>query len=434
MSPHLTRALLLLRQSRPDLAERELRQALLADPNDTQAHGFLSLCLAEQRKLEPATEEARAAIAAAPDLPLGHYALAVALRRRNRYDAAREAIREALRLDPGDADHWGELAQIELNRRDWAAALEAAERGLAIEPEDVACNNLRAVALVKLGRREEAGATIDAALARDPDDPVTHANQGWTLLHAGEPRKAMEHFRESLRLDPSSEWARAGIVEAMKARNPLYRWLLAYFLWAARLDRRVLWGLIVGLWFGSRVLLTIGDAVPAARPIILPVLVAYFVLCLTTWIGRPLADLLLRLDRFGRHALSPEQVKSSNLVGLTVLIALGFLAAALIAGDDVRTFFLFDALWIGLLTIPVSMIYNCPAGWPRLAAAGIAAALALWAGIAVVGTVMIATDTMPVPVFLAFRPVLHSMRDYYAWGILAASLAGNALAGAVVRR
>lgn len=426
-SPHLTRAIVLLQQSRPELAERELRQALLADPNDPQAHAFLSLCLAEQNKLEGATDEAKAAIGAAPDLALGHYALSVALRRRSRFDAAREAIGEAIRLDPGDANHWGELASIELERRDWKGALEAAERGLAIDPEDATCTNLRAIALVKLGRREEAGATIDAALARDPDDPVTHANQGWTLLHAGQPRKAMEHFREALRLDPTSDWARAGIVEAMKAKNPLYRWLLAYFLWAARLDRRVLWGLIVGFWFGARFLNQLGDRMPAAKPFVLPVIAAYAAFALLTWVGAPLANLMLRLDRFGRHALSPEQVKGSNLVGLTVLAAVGFLVAGLIAGGDVRLALLLNALWLGLLTIPVSMIYNCPKGWPRLAAAGIAGVLAVWAG----GT---AAETVAAIAGLPWPAVFFRSMGMYPWGILGASFAGNALAGATVRR
>ncbi|HEX6986476.1 MAG TPA: tetratricopeptide repeat protein [Planctomycetaceae bacterium] len=47
MNPRLDRALLLLRQSRPELAERELRQALLADPNDPVAHAVLAIALAE---------------------------------------------------------------------------------------------------------------------------------------------------------------------------------------------------------------------------------------------------------------------------------------------------------------------------------------------------------------------------------------------------
>ena len=67
--------------------------------------------------------------------------------------------------------------------------------------------------------------------ARDPDDAFSHANQGWTLLEQGNRKKAMEHFRESLRLDPTNGWAQAGLVEAIKAGNPVYAVMLKYFLW-----------------------------------------------------------------------------------------------------------------------------------------------------------------------------------------------------------
>ena len=431
MSPHVTRAFVLLRQSRPELAEKELRQALLADPNDAFAHAVLSICLAEQDKLTPATDEARAAIGASPDLAFAHYALANVLRRRNRLDEARTAANEAIRLDPETADHWGELSQIEYQCRDWRAALEAAERGLAIDPDDNACTNLRAIALVKLGRRDEAGATIDAALARDPDDPVTHANQGWTLLHAGDHRRAMEHFREALRLDPTSDWARAGIVEAMKARNPLYRWLLAWFLWAARLDRRVLWGIILGGWFGSQFLSRLGAQQPSLRPFVLPIIAIYIAFALMTWVGAPLANLLLRLDRFGRHALSREQVISANLVGVTVLLAAVFAVAALFSEDQNRVVLLLNALWIGLLVIPVSAVFNCPDGWPRLTAAAIAAALTLWAGAAAVVTITLLFG-IPWPAFVP--AVLGRLMRLYPWAILASAFAANALATARVQR
>ncbi|MGC1275213.1 MAG: tetratricopeptide repeat protein [Planctomycetaceae bacterium] len=428
MNPQLDRAVLLLQQSRPELAERELRQALLSDPNDPLAHAILSLTLAEQDKLSPATDEAQAAIAAGPDLALGHHALSVVLRRRNRLGEARVAASEAIRLDPENEDHWAELAQIELGERRWQAALDAAEHGLAIDPEHAACNNLRAIALVKLGRRDEAGATIDAALARNPDDAVTHANQGWTLLHAGEPRKAMEHFRESLRLDPTSDWAKAGIVEAMKARNPLYRWLLAYFLWASALDRRVLFGLVIGAWFGMQFLQGVGDKHPAARPYILPVLIAYVVFCLSTWLGAPLANLLLRFDRFGRYALSRDQVMGSNLIGVTLVAAVGCLVAGLILQGDAGTAMQICAIRFVLLMMPVAAIHNCPKGWPRWSAALISGMIAFWATLYVVITIVLILGTVPLP------PPLLRTGGCFLITVVLSLFAGNALMAATVRR
>ena len=154
-----------------------------------------------------------------PDLPFPHYALAEVWLARNRLKASLAAVNEAIRLNPEDVHHFALLSRIHFGRSSWQAGLEAAEAGLAIDPESVPCTNLRAMCLVRLGRKAEAGATIDAALA-EPEIALTHANQGWTLLEQRKPQKAMEHFREALRIDPELEWARVGIVEAMKGREP----------------------------------------------------------------------------------------------------------------------------------------------------------------------------------------------------------------------
>src|SRR3712207_7475219 len=53
-----------------------------------------------------------------------------------------------------------------------------------------------------------------------------HANRGWQEAHRGNYEQAMAHFREALRIDASLEWAREGVVEVLKARNPVYRVML----------------------------------------------------------------------------------------------------------------------------------------------------------------------------------------------------------------
>src|SRR5438876_7808655 len=125
--------------------------------------------------------------------------------------------------------------------------------------------------MVKLGRKAEAGTTIDAALARNPDSAVTHANQGWTLLEKGEPKKALEHFREALRLDPENEWARHGIVEALKARNVIYGLMLRHFLWMSKLSPAAQWGVILGGYFLNRMLGTAAKTSPDLAPWLLPI-------------------------------------------------------------------------------------------------------------------------------------------------------------------
>ncbi len=322
MSAHLGRAQILLEQSRFELAEKELRIELADDPDHPLAHALLALCLARAKNFKEAMSEAKLAIHLGPDLAFGHYVLASVLDDQECYNEAEDAVQEALRLDPEDPDYFAMLSQIKLNQRRWPEALEAAERGLQLDSEHVSCTNLRAIALVKLNRKEEAGATIATALAREPENAISHANQGWTLLQRNESEKAMEHFREALRLNPELDWAREGIVEALKARHFIYRIMLGYFFWMSRLSSRAQWGVVIGGYFGYRILLSFAENNPAAAPFIWPVLILYIIFAVLTWIARPLFNLLLRLHPFGRLALSREQVIASNWVGGCLAFAL----------------------------------------------------------------------------------------------------------------
>lgn len=374
MNPHLQRAALLYDQSRFDLAEAELRQALAADPQNASAHSLLALCMADRQQWAFAEKAARHAAHLGPDLPFAFYALARVLSLRNRTRDAIDAIHDALRLDPADPDYHAFLGQLHLDQKQWADALAAAESGLRLDAENIACTNIRAIALVKLGRTTEAGQTIGAALARNPQDPLTHANQGWTLLEQGQPPKALEHFREALRLDPTLDWARQGIIEALKARHAIYALMLRYFLAMAKLSPATQWGIVLGGYFASRWLGSIAADHPALAPWVLPLRIAYVLFVLLSWTAQPLFNLLLRFHRFGRLALSKEQTTASNWLAACLGAAASFLILSAATGNFG---FALAALVCGVLLIPVSGVFACPQGWPRQVARIFAVALAL---------------------------------------------------------
>lgn len=418
-TPAYQRAMILHRQRRYADAEGELRQALAGDPRDARAHAMLALCLTEQKRFREATAEAQQAIGLEPALDFAHYALAKILLDRNRPGDALPSISEAVRLDPYNADYFWLLGAIRFEQRGWPSALEAAERGLALDAEHEGCTNLRAMALVKLGRRSEAGTTIGAALSRNPENAVTHANQGWTLLHEGNPKAAMVHFREALRLDPSLDWTRAGIVEAIKARNPIYRWLLLYFLWMARLSTGAQWTITICAYVGYRLMLNIAEQVPPAAPWLWPIVWAYIAFVAMTWLAYPLFNLALRLHPTGRHALSADQRRGANVTAAVLVVALVAIGCFMYRRTD-PAFLL--TLVFALLLIPSSAIFRCESGWPR------------WTMLAIT-LVLLATGMTAVGIEFAFsdrEDALLNRTVYllrvYAYGILASSIAANWLA------
>jgi tetratricopeptide (TPR) repeat protein len=362
MTPALNRAILLLHQSRFDLAAQELRGVLAESPHDPQAHGLLAVALAHLDQLDEAQAEAEQAIVLEPDWAFSHHCRAVVMQRRRRYAEAEASAREAVRLEPEDADYHAQLGAALFNQEKWQPALDAALEGLARDAEHDGCSHLRSMALTKLNRQDEALRAVDQSLSRDPDNAMAHANKGWALLHQREPRQALEHFREALRLDPMLEYARAGMVEALKAHNFIYRWMLAYFLWMSRLSSGARWGVILGGYFGYRILREIADQSPTLAPWLLPVLVIYVAFVALTWFAMPLFNLLLRLSRFGRHVLSRDQRVGANWFGLCLVTCVAAGSAAFFVDSEAPLVIAIVALGMAM---PLSMCYMCDEGWPR---------------------------------------------------------------------
>lgn len=374
MSAHLHRAQLLYQQSRYEPAEQEVRQALLEQPQDAYAHALLSLCLMRQDKLPEAQAEAEQAIVLTPDEGFPHYCRSIVLDHRRKHADAEQSAREAVRIDPTNSDFQAQLGVTLFHQKNWQGTLDACEDGLQYDAEHSGCTNLRSMALTKLGRQQESIRTADQSLAQDPDDEMAHANKGWALLHEGQPRPALDHFREALRLDPNYEYAQHGIVEALKARNPIYRWILAYFLWMARLSDRAKWGVILGGYFGYQVLSRIADTSPGLAPWIAPLLIIYLLFVLLTWFAYPLFNLLLRLNKFGRHALSRDQRLGSNWLGVCILLVAGGIVLAVTTSMD-WPFFL--ALFGGGMAMPLTTLFQCDVGWPRTMMTRFTVAMAL---------------------------------------------------------
>lgn len=384
MSAHRDRGVLLMQQGRNDLAADELRRALGDDPNDATSLGLLSIALCSLRKYDESEAAARDAIREAPDRDLGHYAMAAVMLARNRLAEAHRSALEAIRLDPEDCKNYSMMARVLIVSERWDDARMAAEEGLRFDATDVECINLRALALQQLGRRDDARAAIDTALAHDPENAWTHTTAGWAGLQAGDPKGALVHFKEALRIDPTQDRARAGIVEALKARHVVYAWMLKYFFLMGRLSPRARWIVILGGYFGHRALRALAKSNPDLAPWITPIAGLYLVFVFLTWTADPLFNLVLRLHPQGRLALSRDQVASSNAIGLVLLAALASGIWWFATRDEMAVLVAVSCL---VLCIPVGATYSCARGWPRRAAAvytlaligiGIAALIAFW--------------------------------------------------------
>ena len=340
----LSRAIALCDLGRLEDADEALREALREDPNDPVTHGILALVLMDLDRPKEALEASSRAIALGPELSLGHTARTRALLALERFEKAEASANEAIRLDPEDADGYVLLAFALLGRERWDEALAAADKALSLEPESESARGVRAVALgwSKGGPGWQEAA--DETLAVAPDSALAHAFAGETYLRRGGEREAAERFREALRLDPESEFAQAGLAEAMKAAHPLFKPLFRFFMWQERLSNGWKAAIIVGPLLALRALRPAAD-----NPLVLTLIILWAAFVALTWLGEPLANVALRFSKVGRAVLPAEQKRSSAaflaFLGATVL------AAVLALAVDPR--FFLAVLTTGLLTFVV---------------------------------------------------------------------------------
>ena len=353
MSAHLARAELLLEQNRPQDALAEVRQALNADTEGVDALLCLARCHSDLKQHPEAISAAQRAVSLAGDTGYPHRIHAYVLHQADRESEAEAAATEALRLDPEDEFAFIVRASIRLALRRWTDALADAESALTLSPESPEALNLRSIALTQLGRTAEAHTTGDYALNRTPDNGMSHAVKGWACLHQSRPHDAQPHFVEALRLEPDLEYARRGMLESLKATNPLYRGMLVYFLWMGRQSNRVQWVFILVTLFGVRFVRGIANQNPSAGTILWPLIGLFYGFIYLTWTAVPMFNFMLRLNRFGRHVLDADERRGSTFFGLS-LLPLAAAGAWWAWGDNSQLDGLLATIYAAMLSVCVA--------------------------------------------------------------------------------
>ncbi|HYR59224.1 MAG TPA: tetratricopeptide repeat protein [Chthoniobacteraceae bacterium] len=348
--PQVLRGLQLKEIGRYADAENAFREALAQAPDDAFALHHLAACQFHQRdRHRDALATIHNAIAIEPNEVDHHILRAFILCVLERPKEALAASQAALQLAPNSDAAFTAEAQAHLQLSRWADAERAARQALALDADNSTAANQLAQALRLQNKMAENAGHLAGMLARDPEDPYTHANAGWAALQRGRHREAEVHFREALRLNPAFDSAREGLLNSFRARSPIYRAYLRYCFAMQRLSSGSRWAVIIGLYlaarFGSRMKGGLGLAVMAL----------YFLFVLWVWVARPFGNLMLLFDRFARHALRRNEKIEAAVVG-------GGLCAGILAlgvGMALRSDLLLPA-GIGLIAMsfPLAMTFT----------------------------------------------------------------------------
>jgi tetratricopeptide (TPR) repeat protein len=310
MSTHFERGRALRALNKYAEAEVEFRKALAENPGDVPSHAMLALMLAGQNKFDKARKEGLEAVRLAPDAAYPFYILSIIDSLGGRKKDAEKSIKEALRLDPTDPDYYEHAGELKFANKKWQETIKLAEEALQYDPQHVNSLNLLSRTLLRIGRFNEAQKWIDLSLSLQPENSTTHANKGWVLVNQGRAKEAFEHFREALRLDPNSDWAYLGVVEALKARNPIYYLFLRSSLSMSEMSQSF-----------RRAIYWICWIIPPLRALLI-------LIFLCTFLTDTLFTALLRLDPLGRTVLQDKTKKSNNRRLVAVIAIMAFIVWA----------------------------------------------------------------------------------------------------------
>jgi serine/threonine protein kinase/TolB-like protein/cytochrome c-type biogenesis protein CcmH/NrfG len=132
------------------------------------------------------------------------------------YRLAREAIRKALAIDPDFAQGHSSLGWMAMfYDGDLATAARHYERALELDPSNSQIVRGAAVLATSLGRLDQAIALGEYVVARDPFDPIGHANLGISYCPAGRWDESIASYRTALTLSPNRIGAQYGIGTAL---------------------------------------------------------------------------------------------------------------------------------------------------------------------------------------------------------------------------
>ena len=217
-------------------AEAHLRRAIALDPHTPNVHLNLGMILYSQGRYQEALDIARVAVAQRPDYSKAHANLGLTLNALRYFEEAETHLRRAIALNPQNVDLIAQAAALapdsiqaaelyflmgEIARENGQseAAAEHYVNALELDPHHAAALHWLATLRAEQQRYDEMLALLQRFIVLHPNDAATYSNMGIALVFLGRHDEALQHFDQALSLDPTLENARANreaLLEAME--------------------------------------------------------------------------------------------------------------------------------------------------------------------------------------------------------------------------
>tara|TARA_R100000027_G_scaffold26772_2_gene19438 strand:+ start:13654 stop:14919 length:1266 start_codon:yes stop_codon:yes gene_type:complete len=369
----LLRGRMLRDHSRYEDALEYFNQAIGVRPDSVEAFVEKALCEVQLGNTREAKASIDQAISIDPEHGMAYAVKALVLLELDRPRDGCVMAKKAVSIDAANPTFHRILGQSYFRMEKLDRAEASLREALSIDPDDETAANLLTALLRRQNRMDENRDHMDRLLESNPENAFTHFNAGYSALQSTEYKKAEEHFRESLRLDPNFDEARKGLLQSFRARSTFYSLFLRYCFLMQRLSGGARWGLIIGLLLAVRVGRSLLEKVHPSLAIAL--VAVYMIFVFWGFLVGGISNLIVLSDRNARYALKKVDVLEGFIVGGFFFSGLLFAACAMLFSLPV---FLPLALGFSASTIPLSMCFNndSKAGVWLFAALGSATVLA----------------------------------------------------------
>ncbi len=194
-------------------AEADFKAALRLDPRLVEAHDALAQLYRGQKMWDLAEEHLRLGVALRPK-DAEHLALLADLyRERQRFTEAIPRYRAAIALAPQNPRLWAGLGMSYRGAGRPGEALDSLRQALSRDPENGFLQYQIGLTHVAAKRFDDAATAFQAAALRDPVKPEPHLELGKLYALQGDKTKALEAYRQALRLDASNVTAFRAVEE-----------------------------------------------------------------------------------------------------------------------------------------------------------------------------------------------------------------------------
>jgi tetratricopeptide (TPR) repeat protein len=193
-----------IRQGNAVMAQSKNDQILKNDPKDPEAKGLRATFMLDKNQIDEAQADLESVVTARPNNWVARFNLGRAYFAKGEMERAGQEFDKCIELNPNYMEARYAQTQVAIMKGNFDAALHDSDDILKIRPDSVQGRVMKAAALQRLNRYDEARTMLTQVLDKDPKQEETLLEIGVLDLNQKKTKDALEHFRRAYEVAPSN--------------------------------------------------------------------------------------------------------------------------------------------------------------------------------------------------------------------------------------